>query len=183
MEPNKNLQPFSHCHRCGTPYAEGASFPKTCSSCNHTHYRNPLPVAVGLVPCEDGLLGVVRGIEPMKGKEALPGGFYEMETPEQACSREVLEETGVQIAPSKWRYHSSFLTPNGNLLTFFVADIEPIAMPPFPPPEIPGVPNETEGFTVIRPGCSLAFSSHTDVAERVLADMAIQTPRPRAARP
>jgi hypothetical protein len=175
--------PFSHCHKCGGAYGAGSdSFPKTCSSCSHTHYRNPIMVSVGMIPCEDGLLGVIRGIEPQKDKEALPGGFVDMETPEEGCSREALEETGVVVDPSSWRYQSSYLTPTGNLLMFFLADIEPIAMPPFPPPPIPGVPMETAGFTIVRPGCELAFASHSKAAEKALELLAQKAPRPRAPR-
>lgn len=172
---------FSHCHKCGSAYGSGSdSFPKTCSSCSHVHYRNPIAVAVCLVPCEDGLLGVVRGIEPKMGLEALPGGFVDMETPEQACSRETKEETGADLDPGVWRYESSHLTPTGNLLMFFRADIEPIAMPPFPFEPPPGVRMETAGLTVIRPGRDLAFPSHTAAAEKALEALAIaaQSARP-----
>ena len=45
------------------------------------------------------VLLIERGIEPFKGKWALPGGFLEMnETIEQATNREVMEETNVDIA-------------------------------------------------------------------------------------
>lgn len=160
---------YSHCHQCGTPYArEATSFPKTCESCGHIHYKNPIPVAVCLVPCEDGLLGVIRGIEPQKGKLALPGGYVDMETLEQACSRELLEETGVDLPARVWKYHSCHLTPLGNLLTFFEADIDPIAMPNFPYQLPDGAPIETEGFEIIRKGSRLAFPSHEAAAHDVL---------------
>ena len=157
---------FSHCHKCGTAY-EGAVelFPKTCSSCGHIHYRNPIPVVVCLVPCEEGLLGVVRDIEPQKGWLALPGGFVDMETFEEACSRELLEETGVDLPPSVWEYKSSFLTIHGNILVFYSAKINAISMPQFPfePPK--GVPMETAAIKVIKEGMELAFPSHTVAAE------------------
>lgn len=160
---------FSHCHKCGSAYGAGSdSFPKTCGSCSHIHYRNAIPVAVGLVPCEDGLLGVIRGIEPQKNRTALPGGFGEIETPEQACSRELLEESGVVVDCSAWEYQSSFLTPNGNILLFFLAKIEPIALPAYPFPQLDLQNPETLGFSVIRPGCDLAFPSHTAAAEKAL---------------
>lgn len=166
---------FSHCHKCGAAYGAGSdSFPKTCSSCAHTHYRNPIMVAVCMVPCEDGLLGVVRGIQPQKGHTALPGGFVDMETPEQGCSRELLEESGVDLDPSVWRYASSFLTPHGNILMFFEANIAPIAMPAFPYILPEGAKLETDGFEIIRPGAKLAFPSHEDAANAFLARLAAQ---------
>jgi 8-oxo-dGTP diphosphatase len=43
-----------------------------------------------------GVLLVKRGVEPAKGLWGLPSGFIELdETPEQACLRELWEETGL----------------------------------------------------------------------------------------
>ena len=166
-------QIFSHCHACGSAYgADANAFPKTCGSCKHIHYKNPIPVAVCMVPCEDGILGIVRGIMPGKGEEALPGGFVDMERPEQGCSRELLEETGVELDESVWRYASSFLTPAGNLLMFYEADIAPIALPAYPGELPPEALSETAGIQVIRPGAKLAFSSHEDAANAFLARLA-----------
>jgi 8-oxo-dGTP diphosphatase len=48
------------------------------------------------------VLLIQRGKEPFKGSWALPGGFVNMdETLEQACCRELEEETGVQLGNMK----------------------------------------------------------------------------------
>lgn len=45
-------------------------------------------------------LAIKRGGEPFKGQWALPGGFMEdNETPTQASSRELKEETGLNLKP------------------------------------------------------------------------------------
>ena len=47
---------------------------------------------------KNSVLLIERGREPFKGKWALPGGFIDPhETLEEACKRELLEETGIEI--------------------------------------------------------------------------------------
>jgi 8-oxo-dGTP diphosphatase len=69
-----------------------------CPACRWIHYANPLPSAAALVRNNKGeVLLVKRGVEPGLGKWALPSGFIEIEeTPEEACLRELNEETGLE---------------------------------------------------------------------------------------
>ncbi len=69
-----------------------------CPRCNWIKYENPLPSSAAFVRNKKGeILLVKRGVEPGKGKWALPSGFIEIEeTPEQACLRELEEETGLR---------------------------------------------------------------------------------------
>jgi len=92
----------SHCSYCGTSYPLDAGWPRTCVSCEETTWRNPLPVAVIMMPVRvaagapAGLVVVRRDIEPGRGLLALPGGFIETgETWQEAAVRELREETGL----------------------------------------------------------------------------------------
>lgn len=69
-----------------------------CRHCSRVHYRNPLPVVLGVLSRDDGeILLIRRGIDPGKGKWALPGGFVEEdESPEEAILREIEEEVGIK---------------------------------------------------------------------------------------
>lgn len=71
-----------------------------CPCCRWIHYDNPRPCAAALVrDRRGGVLLVKRGVEPGKGRWGLPSGFMEIdETPEQACLRELQEETGLEGA-------------------------------------------------------------------------------------
>lgn len=92
---------FQYCPHCGSKLSlkkeEGR--PRLfCPSCRWINYENPLPCAAALVRSKEGnVLLVQRGVEPGKGQWALPSGFIEIEeTPEQACLRELKEETGLE---------------------------------------------------------------------------------------
>lgn len=71
---------------------------KVCSSCGWIAYDNPLPCTAAFVRNRQGeVLLVKRGVEPGKGKWGLPSGFMEIdETPEEACLRELEEETDLK---------------------------------------------------------------------------------------
>ena len=71
-----------------------------CADCGWIVYENPLPSAAAFVQnFGREILLVKRGVEPGKGEWALPSGFIEIdETPEEACLRELKEETGLDGA-------------------------------------------------------------------------------------
>lgn len=68
-----------------------------CPRCLWIQYLNPLPCSAAFVTnSQDEVLLVKRGVEPGRGKWGLPSGFIEIEeTPEEACLRELQEETGL----------------------------------------------------------------------------------------
>lgn len=90
-----------------------------CQKCGWIHYENPLPVVVCAVKNKyNEVLIARRNFAPCKNKWALPGGFIEAnETPQDACLRELKEETGLEgktkmligVYVQMTRYYGSFL--------------------------------------------------------------------------
>ena len=92
---------FKYCPCCGTRIKlreEEGRRRLFCPACHWVNYENPLPSSAALVRNKKGeILLVKRGVEPGRGKWALPSGFIEIEeTPEEACLRELEEETGLE---------------------------------------------------------------------------------------
>lgn len=113
------------CSYCGHEY-QGAIWPRVCGSCNSTVWRNPIPVAIAMVRMDDGILIIRRNIDPQRGKLALPGGFIDFgEDWRVACSRELMEETGLNV---HWGWFRPFTVKSAptTTLVFGLADIPPI---------------------------------------------------------
>ncbi|WP_258050177.1 NUDIX domain-containing protein [Streptomyces finlayi] len=156
----------SHCDSCGTQYpaANSASWPRTCASCGATAYRNPLPVAVALLPVTDarggGLVVITRAVPPQQGGTALPGGFIDhAEDWRHAVVRELREETGIEAQEQDVRLADAMSSRDGHLLLFGL-------LPPRPAADLPAsVPTaETAGYEVLRAARELAFPLHTRAA-------------------
>lgn len=153
-----------HCGHCGAPFGADAGWPRVCPACGATTYRNPLPVAVALLPVTGdgpqdapGLVVVTRAIEPALGGTALPGGFIDHgEDWKQAVVRELREETGIEAAPEDVRLADALSSPHGHLLLFGL-------LPPRPADVLPPVrpTDETDGWHILRGPEELAFPLHT----------------------
>lgn len=154
----------SHCSYCGAPFGEGQAWPRTCATCDNISYINPIPVAVVVLPVDDGVLVVRRNIEPRIGWLALPGGYVNFgETWQQAGARELLEETGFVISPDELQLINVHSIAHGQVLIFAKAQARRWAdLPPF-------VPNdETQEVTILRQPEELAFPLHTQIAKDFL---------------
>ena len=106
---------FKFCPSCASTHF---TFPDNrrflCNDCGFTYYHN-IAAAVAIVfTFEDKVLFTVRNVDPDKGKWDLPGGFIDPnETAEEAASREIKEELGIEISNSDLKYITT--SPNNYL--------------------------------------------------------------------
>ncbi|MBD0709756.1 MULTISPECIES: NUDIX domain-containing protein [unclassified Streptomyces] len=159
----------AHCSSCGARYPADAGWPRTCPVCGATAYRNPLPVAVALVPAVDGartgLVVVTRTIEPARGGVALPGGFIDhAEDWRAAVTRELREETGIRAPAEDVRLADAMSSPAGHLLLFGL-------LPPRPAHTLPpsAATDETTGHHLLHTPRELAFPLHTEAVRKWFA--------------
>ncbi|MFD0276144.1 NUDIX domain-containing protein [Kitasatospora sp. NPDC127111] len=160
-------RPNSHCHWCGTPYpADTKAWPRTCPGCAEISYRNPLPVAVTVLPVtrpdsDPALVVIRRTIEPGYGELAFPGGYIDYgETWQQACVRELREETGILADSADITLISTASDPHGRFVFLCgLLPARPLAdLPPSQPTE------ETDGWLLATPDTRLAWDFHTNVS-------------------
>ncbi|HEY9372133.1 NUDIX domain-containing protein [Streptomyces sp.] len=156
----------SHCSYCGAQYPEGAAWPRACAACGGVTYRNPLPVAVALLPVDGaGLVVITRTIEPARGRVALPGGFIDHgEDWRAAVVRELREETGIEAEAEDVRLADALSSPTDHLLLFGLLPTREAATLPPPAPT-----NETTGWHVLTEPTDLGFPLHTEAARRWFA--------------
>jgi ADP-ribose pyrophosphatase YjhB (NUDIX family) len=159
----------SHCSFCGTRFPaadiEDKRWPRTCASCASVSYKNPLPVACLLLPVDGGVLLIRRGIPPRVGELAVPGGYVGLgESWQEAAARELMEETGIRVAPEEIRIFDVKSAPDGTVLIFGVAlPRSSASLPPFV------ATDETSERAVLRAPEPLAFPLHTMVVAAFLA--------------
>lgn len=170
----------SHCSACGARYPDGAGWPRHCPACGTVAYRNPLPVAVALLPVRGdagtGLVVIRRTIEPSLGMLALPGGFVDHgESWQHAVIRELAEETGITADPADVTLADALTDePGGFLLLFGLLPERPAAdLPPSAPTD------ETEGHQLLPAPQELGFPLHTLAARRWFAGDYDAVPRSR----
>ena len=128
-----------------------------------TVFKNPVPVAVCLLPVDEKLVGIRRGIEPRKGYIALPGGYINSgETWQQACCRELFEETGIVRNPEEITLFSveSAIDSNRILIFGLAPTIEKALINKNFKNE------ETQEIVFINKGDELAFPLHTTVSQK-----------------
>jgi ADP-ribose pyrophosphatase YjhB (NUDIX family) len=151
----------SHCSYCGSRYNEEEPWPKHCKNCYNTSYLNPLPVVVVMLPLGDGLIVIRRNIEPQKGTLNLPGGYLDLgETWQQGARRELLEETGIDIAEHEISLYDVQNGLDDTLVIFGIVRPQPIELfQPFSSAE-------TQEVVLVREPIELGFPMHTEVMKQ-----------------
>jgi ADP-ribose pyrophosphatase YjhB (NUDIX family) len=93
---------FIYCPYCGTRLVERHAFDRVrpvCTQCGFVHFLDPKVAVIALIVWDGHVLLARRGVDPEKGKWALPGGYMDAgELPEAALRRELEEEVGIQVA-------------------------------------------------------------------------------------
>lgn len=99
------LDQFKYCPKCGSSHFEINNIKsKRCLNCGFVYYFNSCAAAVAFILNDKNeLLVCRRAKEPAKNTLDLPGGFIDMyETGEEGVSREVKEETGLDVTDAKY---------------------------------------------------------------------------------
>jgi ADP-ribose pyrophosphatase YjhB (NUDIX family) len=169
----------SHCSYCGTAYAAGSPWPRTCANCGETTWLNPTPVALVMMPIigtdgRTGLLTVRRGIEPQLGRIGLPGGFIEEgESWQEAAVRELWEETGLHADVAEVELADVLSAPSFVILIFGRVKPRPVedlaGLTPERVRELSA--GETQELVVIDRPQPLAFPLHTELSDRFFAEL------------
>ena len=100
-----------HCMQCGTPLElreeledGGPKARQRCPACHWTFWNNPTPVLAAIIECadRDGQVLLARNAAWPGRRFALITGFMEAgETPEEGITREIGEETALEVLSLK----------------------------------------------------------------------------------
>lgn len=105
---------FSYCPRCGSELSTKVHNERErlyCPGCDEIVYRNSKPVGAVAVVSDEGVLLIKRGHPPDEGMWSLPAGFLEYdEPPREGATRELEEETSVEVEPEELELFDTVFT-------------------------------------------------------------------------
>lgn len=124
-----------------------------------------------LQPLGGGLVVVRRNIEPAMGTLTLPGGYLDTgETWQQGACRELLEETGIEVAPEDVSLYEVASGLDNTLVIFGLASPQPDSqLKPFSNAE-------TQEVALINGPTELGFPNHSAIVRRYFAARAGDQP-------
>jgi len=111
---------MAFCTRCGQPltrlwHDDDARERDVCMSCHSIHYENPKVLVACMIYWNSKIILCRRAIDPARGYWYPPTGFVESgETLEEAACRELHEEVGLHLAPSRMALYGVVSLPHIN---------------------------------------------------------------------
>ena len=122
---------LNYCPECGGPllrHVVGSELRNHwfCQRCQIAQHDYPRVVVTAFVASGNRLLWVQRGLQPQRGKWAIPGGFLELgETLAEGAARELYEEAGILLRPEQLQlYMTGSITFINQVYVGFRATVE-----------------------------------------------------------
>lgn len=122
------LPPINFCPRCGAALEQRQCFGEQrpcCPDCGYVHFYDPKVAAAVFVEDGDHVLLIKRGVDPERGKWALPAGYVDaFEDPRQTAVREAREETGLDVRVTRLVdvFYSDY-RPGASIIIVYAAEI------------------------------------------------------------
>lgn len=138
-----------------------------------TPFQNPTPVVVGLIPVitdkegrpRIGVLAIRRTAAPFVGGLALPGGYLEIEGWQEGLTREVREETGLELKAPLFAPFDLASVRENRILLVFARYLAPLIESTLPPHVANSEASERQ---VLHDPSALVFPAHETAARRFL---------------
>jgi ADP-ribose pyrophosphatase YjhB (NUDIX family) len=133
---------------------------------DETVHHNPKPVIVVMMRARSGAILTRRAEPRTRGQLAFTAGFQENKdlTWQNACCREVFEETGLVISPQYLKEYKTHTVANGSINLMFAFYTRLVDEPSYREPD----DEVLEVVTTSEP-IELAFETHTDALRAFLS--------------